>query len=83
MITSSGSSAYSHPEDQLRALDYLGLRPLCSTDPDRIAAGSFMIATWLVEHRSAAVAADLLPGWQEIVDALVVAGVTRLATYSE
>ena len=35
------------------------------------------------EMRSAAVDADVLAGWQEVVDAMVVAGVTRLAPYSE
>ena len=70
------------PEDQVR-VGLPWLKALVLPDPDRIATGSFMIATWLIENRSAAVAADLLPRWQEIVDALVVAGVTRLATYSE
>ena len=70
------------PEDQVR-VGIPWLRALVLPDPDRIAAGSFMIATWLTENRSAVVAADVLPRWQEIVDALVVAGVTRLATYSE
>ena len=70
------------PEDQVR-VGLPWLKALVLPDPDRIAAGSFMIATWLIENRSAAVAADLLPRWQEIVDVLVVAGVTRLATYSE
>ena len=70
------------PEDQVR-VGLPWLKALILPDPDRIATGSFMIATWLIENRSAAVAADLVPGWQEIVDALVVAGVTRLATYSQ
>ena len=52
-------------------------------DPNGIAAGSVMISTWLIEQRPAAVETDLLAVWQQIVDALVVAGVTRLAPYSD
>ena len=37
----------------------------------------------MIEIRSAAVDAHVLAEWQRIVDALVVAGVTRLAPYSE
>ena len=59
------------------------LQALILRNPDRIAAGSFMIATWLIENRAAAADASLLPRWQEIVDALVVAGDSRLATYSD
>ena len=70
------------PEDQVRT----GL-PWVSTlvlaNPARTADNSFRLPTWLIERRSAAVDARLLPGWQEIVDALVVAGITQLAPYSE
>ena len=52
-------------------------------DPNGIAAGSFMISTWLIEQRPDAAETDLLAVWQRIVDALVVAGVTRLAPYSD
>ena len=69
-------------EDQVR-VGLPWLKALVLPDPASIAAGSFMIADWLTEHRTEAVVADHLPRWQEIVDALVVAGVTRLATYSE
>jgi len=51
--------------------------------PDRVANRTFLLASWLIEIRSAALDADLLADWQRIVDALVVAGVTRLAPYSE
>ncbi|MDE2803858.1 MAG: hypothetical protein OXN18_01800 [Gemmatimonadota bacterium] len=70
------------PEDQVR-VGLPWLKALVLSDPASIAAGSFMIADWLTEHRTAAVAADLMPSWQEVVDALVVAGDTRLATYSD
>ena len=59
------------------------LQALILRNPDRIASRSFMVATWLIENRAAADDARLLPKWQEIVDALVVAGDSRLATYSD
>ena len=69
-------------EDQAR----VGL-PWVSTlvlaNPGQIAKGSFMSADWLIETRSAATAVGLSPRWQQVVDALVVEGVTRLAPYSE
>lgn len=51
--------------------------------PDQVANGSFLVASWLIEIRSAASEVSLLSEWQRVVDALVVAGVTRLAPYSE
>jgi len=51
--------------------------------PDRVANRTFLLSSWLIEIRSAALDADLLADWQRIVDALVVAGVIRLAPYSE
>ena len=44
---------------------------------------TFLLPTWLLEIRSAAVDAGLWERWQEVVDALVVAGVTQLALYSD
>ena len=70
------------PDEQVRT-GLPWLQALILRNPDRIAAGSFMIATWLIENRAAAADASLLPRWQEIVDALVVAGDSRLATYSD
>ena len=70
-------------EDQAR----VGL-PWVSTlvleNPNLIARRSFYVADWLIEKRSAA-AADprLSTRWQQVVDALVVEGVARLAPYSE
>lgn len=52
-------------------------------DPGRVAGGSFLLSTWLIEIRAAAADVGLLPNWQRVVDALVVAGVSRLAPYSE
>ena len=56
---------------------------LVLADPGRVARGTFLLADWLIERRAAASDGGLLSTWQEIVDALVVEGVTRLAAYSE
>ena len=56
---------------------------LVLVDPARIVGRTLLLTDWLVETRSAALDARLLANWQEVVDALVVAGVTRLAPYSE
>ena len=70
------------PGDQVRArLSWVA--KLILVDPARIAGRTFLLTDWLLDMRSAAVDAGLLANWQEVVDALVVAGVTRLAPYSE
>ena len=56
---------------------------LVEADPNRIADRTYTLATWLIEIRVAAVAAGLSPIWQQVVDALVVAGVARLAPFSD
>ena len=69
-------------EDQARTgLPWMATLVLAS--PDNVARGSFSLSEWLVETRSAAVSAGLPALWQQVVDALVVEGVTRLARYSE
>jgi hypothetical protein len=70
------------PDDQIR----LGLPwvvDIVLADPARIATRSFLTTAWLIENRATAADAGLLPDWQRVVDALVVAGVNRLAPYSE
>ena len=70
------------PDDQAR----VGLQwvaKLVVADPDRIALGTYMLPTWLIEMRSVAVDAGLLASWQQVVDVLVVAGVAQLAPYSD
>ena len=70
------------PEDQARmGLPWVATLVLAS--PGQIAKGSFMLAEWLIETRSAAIETDLSASWQQIVDTLVVEGVARLAPYSE
>lgn len=53
------------------------------TDPAAVASRCFSLTNWLVEIRTAAEDAGLASDWQRTVDALVVAGDTRLAPYSE
>ena len=43
---------------------------LMQASPEKIAKGSFMLADWLIETRSAANSADLSAQWQEVVDSL-------------
>ncbi len=70
------------PEDQVQTgLPWLAT--LVLADTARIARGTWFLPDWLIEMRSVAVDAGLLAKWQEVVDALVVAGVSKLAPYSE
>ena len=79
LISFLGSLA---PEDQAR-IGLPWLASLVLADPSRIANRTFLLSSWLVEVRQAASDANLLSDWQRVVDALVVAGVSRLAPYSE
>ena len=56
---------------------------LVLAEPGRIAQGSFLLANWLIEVRIVVADSGLMGMWQQIVDALVVEGVTRLAPYSD
>ena len=69
------------PEDQAH-VGIPWVATLVIPSPGHIARESFMLAEWLIEMRSTAESADLSARWQEIVDALVVEGVWRLAPYS-
>lgn len=52
-------------------------------DPGRVANRTFLLSSWLIEAREAASDLGVLSDWQRVVDALVVAGASRLAPYSE
>jgi hypothetical protein len=56
---------------------------LVLADIGRVANRTFLLSSWLIEVRQIASDAGLLSDWQRVVDALVVAGVSRLAPYSE
>jgi hypothetical protein len=70
------------PEHQVR-LGLPWVSALVLPDPDSVARSSFLLSSWLIEARASATDHGLLPVWQRVVDALVVAGATRLAPYSE
>ena len=70
------------PTEQIR-MGLPWVAKLVLSDPAAIARASFLLTGWLIERRADASDADLLAMWQEVVDALVVEGVTRLAPYSE
>ena len=70
------------PEDQAQTgLPWVAT--LVLADPARIASRSWSLSTWLIGLRPAAVQDGSDGVWQQIVDALVVAGVTSLAPYSD
>jgi predicted DNA binding CopG/RHH family protein len=89
------AAGYSHCVDSLIALiDVLpaheqatiGLawvRALVLDHVPTVVNRSYMLTRWLVDIRPAAEDADTLDSWQELTDALVVAGATTLAGYSE
>lgn len=56
---------------------------LVLADPGEVANRSYLLTTWLIEARSRATDHGLTELWQGVVDALVVAGVSRLAPHSE
>jgi hypothetical protein len=56
---------------------------LVLADPNRVANRTYLLSSWLIEVRQASSDTGLLSDWQRIVDALVVAGASRLAPYSE
>ncbi len=70
------------PEDQVQTgLPWVA--KLVLVDSCRDACRTEPLSTWLIETRSAADDVKLLNLWQKVVDALVVAGVMKLASYSQ
>jgi hypothetical protein len=59
------------------------VRSLALGHVEHVASHSYALQSWLIEMRAAAEQAGTLSEWQELVDALVVAGAGRLAPYSE
>jgi len=68
--------------DQVR-LGLPWIADLVPADPGQVARRSYLLSTWLIEVRSAVTDDALLATWQRVVDALVVAGDSKLAPYSE
>ena len=71
------------PADGQVRLGLPWMEKLVLSDPERVAQSAALLPGWLVEGRSAAGDAGLSSTWQVIVDALVVAGIRRLAPYSD
>jgi hypothetical protein len=74
-------AALTHAQQARLALPWIANVVLAA--PDRVANRTFLLSSWLLDVRSSASDAGLLAEWQRVVDALVVAGVSRLAPYSE
>ena len=69
-------------EDQAR-LGLPWMAQLLLAKPGNIAKRTYLLPNWLIETRTTADAVGLANIWQQIVDALVVEGDSRLARYSE
>ena len=71
------------PPDQQLSIGLPWVERLVLADAAGVARMAVILPAWLIEMRRLAVDAELSKSWQEVVDALVVAGVTRLAPYSD
>lgn len=71
------------PEPDQMTFGLPRIATLVKGDPEAIVRGSYLLTEWLKNIRSAAVDENALRVWQEVVDALVVAGNTALAPYSD
>jgi len=69
------------PEQARVGVPWVGQAVLA--DPSAVADRCYSLTSWLVDIRPAADETGLSSDWQRTVDALVVAGDTRLAPYSE
>lgn len=70
------------PIEQVR-LGLPWVSTLVLSNPAQIAGRTRLIESWLIEVRTAADDAKVLPEWQALVDVLVVAGMDRLAPFAE
>lgn len=70
------------PDDQVR-VGLPWVSSLVLEHVEQVARRSYLLSNWLVEIRPAVSDAAFLASWQRLVDALVVAGDTSLAPYSE
>ena len=96
-ITAWLAPAAGRPDCVDQLISFLGVLPLedqaqtglpwiatlVLADPDQFANRISMLPDWLIEVRPAAVDVGLSTQWQQVADALVVAGVTQLAPYSQ
>ena len=70
------------PEEQVQK-GIPWITTLVFADNFREASQAWLLSNWLIQMRPVAVRVNLLDGWQKVVDALVVAGDTSLAPYSD
>ena len=70
------------PQEQVQVV-LPWLAKLVLPNPTRIACNTYVLARWLIEMRGAAADTGFIDTWQNIVDALVVAGEMKLAPYSD
>lgn len=71
------------PADQQASTGLRWVRSLALGHVEHVASHSYALQSWLIETRAAAEQTGTLSEWQELVDALVVAGAGQLAPYSE
>jgi hypothetical protein len=69
------------PEQARVGLQWIAAAVLA--DPPAVAGRTYLLTRWLIDTRAHASELGLGPVWQRVVDALVVAGQSRLAPYSE
>ena len=70
------------PEEQVQ-MGVPWITTLLFVDNFGRASQTWSLSDWLIDVRPVAVKVNLLNGWQKIVDAMVVAGDSSLASYSE
>lgn len=70
------------PHDQVR-LELPWISDLVLANPEQVGRRSYLLSTWLIEVRPAISDTTSIATWQRLVDALVVAGDSKLAPYSE
>lgn len=71
------------PADDQARVGLQWVADLVLAHPSQVANRTFLLTSWLIELRQAVADAGMTTDWQRVVDALVVAGVSRLAPYSE
>jgi hypothetical protein len=71
------------PEAQQVAFGLPRVATLVNGDINTVSRQSYLLTDWLTGIRTAADQGGVLPAWQALVDALVVAGNTALAPYSD
>ncbi|WP_026555688.1 NACHT domain-containing protein [Arthrobacter sp. 35W] len=69
-------------DDQVR-IGLPWIADLVLASPEQIARRSYLLSTWLIDIQPAVADSTSVATWQRVVDALVVAGDSKLAPYSQ